>query len=596
MPPNPTPPVSPPELVLGVKSDPIEYRYSFPWLFRIMQEQGIHCLQLGSFFEMYQLPDAWFLRLRETAAAYDIRITSVFTAHRELGGLFQNDPEWHDVARRNLRRLVEIAALVGAECAGHNAGAVLRDQGESRRDGIRRHLEFMKELLLFAGERGVQCLTLEPMSCSAEPPTLPQEIQRLGSTLSRWRQEHPNAAEFGFCSDVSHGYADVSQVVRHPPLELLEATLPWLRELHLKNTDSRFEHTFGFSPSERLRGIVDIPAIRQFLAAHSETLPRVPRLIGYLELSGPKLGRDYSDPRLEQNLVQSIAYLKTAWTRHEVPAGQGLAGTPPALLHPPRPGDRRSRPDRKRLPPRGTVWCTASLMCADLRCAEQTVHELENTGAQMVHFDIMDGRFTPNLPLGFELMRQLREASPLPFDVHLMTETPELFVEKSLEAGADLIAVHAESSRHLDRLLAQVHAGGAAAGIALNPATPLDVLEYVLGRISFVLIMTVNPGFAGQRLVPGGIRKIAACRRFLEEHDAGDIRIQVDGNVSFGNIPGMVRAGADILVLGSSSLFSRSGSLEENWEKIQGAIAAARSGASDSRDTEGGASTPPRAP
>jgi hypothetical protein len=192
----------------GVKSDPIEYRYSYEWLFRLMAEEGAPCLQLGSFFELYRLPDKWFLELREQAERYGIAIRSAFTAHRELGGFFRDEPGWESVARRSYERLIEVAALVGARHVGSNPGAVLRDQMHLKPQGIARYLRHMKELMHFAHARGIERLTIEPMSCLAEPPTLPEEIRDMAEELSAFHRDHPDTADFGYCADVSHGYAD----------------------------------------------------------------------------------------------------------------------------------------------------------------------------------------------------------------------------------------------------------------------------------------------------------------------------------------------------------------------------------------------------
>ena len=595
-------------LELGVKSDPIEYRYSFPWLFRLMREENIRFLQLGTFFEIYQLPDDWFVRLTETAAEFGIRITSVFTAHRELGGLFFPDPARHDVARRNLRRLVEIGSLVGAECVGHNAGAVPRDELPDKPHGMRRHLDFMKELLEFAGEVGVGALTLEPMSCLAEPPSTPDEIRTVGDELARWVAAPSRTASFGYCIDVSHGVADPTGKVVHDSRSLLEAALPWLRELHLKNTDARFEHTFGFTPAEVVQGRVDLAETRAFLRENAALLP-VSNLIGYLEIGGPKLGRDYSDPRLEIMLRQSIRHLRETFASEiTAPASSDPGGArtisadvvslpnhdgntlcksaPSPARNSSRSGPRKNgRPCRSNgaagpsvdsindgaWTPRH-IWAAPSLMCCDLRRAGAAVEKLESLGVDCLHFDIMDAHFTPNMPLGFELMYQLRKVTPLPIDVHLMVDDPAFFVEKSLDAGADMISIHAEATSHLDRALTRIQEAGTRAGVALNPATPLSALDWILDRIDFVLVMTVNPGFAGQTMVPGALRKIAECRRFLDDNGARNVRVQVDGNVSLANISDMVAAGGDILVLGSSSLFRLSETLEVNWDRTRAAI------------------------
>lgn len=211
-------------------------------------------------------------------------------------------------------------------------------------------------------------------------------------------------------------------------------------------------------------------------------------------------------------------------------------------------------------------------MCADLLNLEAHVHQLEALEVHFLHFDVMDARFTPNMPMGLAVLEQLRERTRLPFDVHLMVEDNDFFVRRLLHAGVEFISVHAETALHLDRTLSLIREGGARAGIALNPATPLDRLEYVLDKLDFVLIMTVNPGFAGQKLVPAALRKIADCRRYLHERGYTHIPIQVDGNVSFANIPKMVEAGADILVLGSSSLYSSGATLWQNHQQVVQAV------------------------
>jgi ribulose-phosphate 3-epimerase len=217
---------------------------------------------------------------------------------------------------------------------------------------------------------------------------------------------------------------------------------------------------------------------------------------------------------------------------------------------------------------RSRIRISPSLMCADLCNLEREVRRLEGLGVDMLHIDLMDGRFTPNMPLGLELVRRLRSRTELAFDVHLMVSDNSLFLDLLSDLAVQQIAVHVESADHLDRLLARIRETGARAGAALNPSTPFSALEYVLERLDFVLLMTVNPGFAGQAMVPSAIRKIADCRAFLEERGA-ELPIEVDGNVSFANIPAMVEAGADILVSGTSSLFHREGSLRENMTRLR---------------------------
>lgn len=536
---------------LGLKSDPIEYRYSYPWLFRLMADEGIGHLQLGSFFEMYQLPEAFFAELRRQAQDFGVTIDSVFTSHRELGGFFRDEPGWEDVTRKNHQRLIDIASMLGAACAGANFGAALRDRMGQKADGMTRYLRHMKEMMRYAHTRGVSFLNIEPMSCLAEPPTLPEEIRAVGEELDAYHAQHPDTARAGYCADVAHGYADRDGNVVHSNIELFEAACPYLLELHLKNTDRQFNSTFGFSPDERAKGIVDLAEIRDRLFANASRIPQK-SLIAYLEIGGPKIGRDYSDGRLEEALRASLRHVREVFAE------------PPAV---------RAAPsaDARKPAHAPQVLISASLMCADLCHLEEAVRKLETVGVDALHIDIMDARFTPNMPLGFETFRQLRPLTALPFDAHLMVENNDFFVRQAKEFGADWVSVHAESCRHLDRTLSLIRSLGMRAGAALNPATPLAVLEYVLDRLDFVLIMTVNPGYAGQSLIPGMIRKIAECRAYLSQHGL-NVPIEVDGNVSFEHIPKMTAAGAEILVTGSSSLFDRDGTLHENVLKTRNAI------------------------
>lgn len=210
-------------------------------------------------------------------------------------------------------------------------------------------------------------------------------------------------------------------------------------------------------------------------------------------------------------------------------------------------------------------------MCADLCNLETDIRELENLGISLLHFDLMDAHFVPNMPIGLALIEQLRQKTDCAFDIHLMVENNDFFVEAVADIGVQQIAVHAESATHLDRTLSVIQGYGIKAGVALNPATPLSAIAYVIERLDFVLIMTVNPGFAGQKLVPATLRKISECRTFLDEYGV-DLPIEVDGNVSFDNIPKMVAAGADILVGGTSSVFHKAGSRAENIQQIHQAI------------------------
>ena len=217
------------------------------------------------------------------------------------------------------------------------------------------------------------------------------------------------------------------------------------------------------------------------------------------------------------------------------------------------------------------VLVAPSIMCADLCNLESDIKALESVGVDLLHFDLMDAHFVPNMPIGLELLSQLRPKTDCPYDVHLMVEDNDFFISKLSEIGVQQIAIHAESAIHLDRTLGLIRDYGIKAGLALNPATPIDTITYVLDRIDYILIMTVNPGFAGQSMVPSALQKIADCQEFLQQRGL-PLPIEVDGNVSFENIPKMVGAGANILVAGSSSIFNRYGSRLENVELVREAI------------------------
>ncbi len=297
------------KISLGVKSDPIQYRYSFDWLFELMAEEGVHHVQMGSFFEMYQLPDEWFVGLRARAEQHGVQISSLFTAHRELGGFLFGEPHWDELAQRNYRRLIEVGALMGAERVGSSMGGVPRDQPERKEEGIARYLEHMKEMMPYAKAKGLTWLTIEPMSCLGEPPTTLEEIRHVAEELLAYHQSHADTVPVGYCTDTSHGWADAEEQRQVSNLEALESTFPYLAELHLKNTDPIFNATFGFNEEERKRGIVDLVEIRELLLRNAAIIPQK-ELVAYLELSGPKLGRDYSDCKLEGALRSSLRHLK----------------------------------------------------------------------------------------------------------------------------------------------------------------------------------------------------------------------------------------------------------------------------------------------
>ena len=541
---------------LGIKSDPIEYRNSFPWLFRLMAEEGVTSLQLGSFFELYQLPDEYFIRLKKQADDFGITIDSLFTAHRELGGFFREDPEWIAVARRNYERFIEIGALVGAKSVGSNPGAVPRDLMGLKEEGLRCYTKYMKELMHYAEDEGIEWLTIEPMSCLAEPPTLPCEMKLMGDELTAYHEANVDStAKIGYCTDIAHGYlnADESEGFNH--IELFKASLPWLYEIHLKNTDDRFNSTFGFQAANVEKGIVDVAHFREMLVENADIIP-VETMGCYLEIGGPKLGRDYSDGQVAEQLRESLIYLKENFMQ-EAPVSEAIASRIPEI----------------QTPSEGEVVIAPSMMCVDPLNFESALRRVEALGSGMLHMDVMDGHFVPNAPMGLAVIEALKERTHLPVDVHLMVSDNDFFVGLLEGWNVSQISVHAEACQHLDRTLSRIREIGAKAGVALNPSTPLSALDFILDRIDYVLLMTVNPGFAGQKMTPASIQKIADCREYLDTHGYAHVPIQVDGNVSFENIPGMVAAGADNLVAGTSSIFHSSASWPDNIKTMKAAIA-----------------------
>jgi ribulose-phosphate 3-epimerase len=211
---------------------------------------------------------------------------------------------------------------------------------------------------------------------------------------------------------------------------------------------------------------------------------------------------------------------------------------------------------------------SASIMCADILNMEKALTEIKEAGIEYLHCDIMDNHFVPNLMMPMEFLNKLRPATDLPFDFHLMTENPETIIEKLLIKEGDIISIHYESTLHLQRVVTLVKERGARAAVAINPATPISVLEEILPELDMVLIMSVNPGFAGQKIVPTSFEKIRKMRSVLNNCGFCNILIEVDGNCSFENVPRMYEAGADIFVVGTSSVFAKGLTVKEGTEKL----------------------------
>jgi len=200
----------------------------------------------------------------------------------------------------------------------------------------------------------------------------------------------------------------------------------------------------------------------------------------------------------------------------------------------------------------GKKMMAPSLLAADFSRLEEALQTVSDGGAEIVHLDVMDGHFVPNLSFGAPVIRALRKKSPLYFDVHLMIENAESSWEAYADAGADMITVHVEAVTHIHRLLTAIRERGLGAGVVLNPGTPLSSLEELLPYLDMVLLMSVNPGFGGQSFIPGVRDKIRRLRSLLDREGAEHVRIEVDGGVDLNNLPELLSDGADIFVAGSA--------------------------------------------
>lgn len=199
-----------------------------------------------------------------------------------------------------------------------------------------------------------------------------------------------------------------------------------------------------------------------------------------------------------------------------------------------------------------TYKLAPSMMCCDLLSVREQLHMMQESRIDLLHMDIMDGSFVPNIALGACFIEQVKRASDIPLDLHFMMEYPERFMGSLPIGEGDYVSIHYESTKHVQRVLAMAKSLGARVLLAVNPATPVLSVSEVLDDIDGVLVMTVNPGFAGQKMVPNSIEKIKRVRAFLDENGRSDAEIQVDGNVSIPNALRMKEAGANIFVLGTA--------------------------------------------
>ena len=210
-----------------------------------------------------------------------------------------------------------------------------------------------------------------------------------------------------------------------------------------------------------------------------------------------------------------------------------------------------------------------SIMCVDFFALEKTIRDFEENNIDLIHIDIMDGKFVSNYTLGTDFVKAIKKCTNIPLDIHLMIEDPENKINWFEFGEGDYVSVHYESTRHLNKALNMIREKGGKAMVAINPATPLSALDSVLDDIDAVLVMTVNPGFAGQKLVKSTLKKIKKLREYLDKEGYSHIEIEVDGNVSFENAVLMNEAGANIFVAGTSSIFSKNGDLSENTKRLR---------------------------
>ena len=198
-----------------------------------------------------------------------------------------------------------------------------------------------------------------------------------------------------------------------------------------------------------------------------------------------------------------------------------------------------------------TIDIAPSILSADFSRLNDEIEAVKRGGATILHVDVMDGHFVPNLTVGLPVVKSIARATDLPIDAHLMISEPGRYAQQFVEAGAAMVSVHVEADAHLHRTMGSIKAAGAQAGVVLNPATPIESLAEVLPYVDYVLVMSVNPGFGGQKFIPTSIDKLRRLRCMIDDRQL-DIRIEIDGGVDLENIASVVNAGAEIIVAGSA--------------------------------------------
>ncbi|MDU6295674.1 ribulose-phosphate 3-epimerase [Clostridium celatum] len=209
-----------------------------------------------------------------------------------------------------------------------------------------------------------------------------------------------------------------------------------------------------------------------------------------------------------------------------------------------------------------------SILSADFSKLGEEVVRLHEAGADFIHIDVMDGKFVPNITFGMPVIKAIRNKTNKVFDVHLMIDNPQSYIDEFIAAGADIITLHYEAEKHLDRAISYIKSKGVKAAVALNPATPTFVLKDIIGNLDMVLIMSVNPGFGGQKFIPYSINKIKEVKEMAIAANNSDILIQVDGGIDENNVQSVIDAGANVIVAGSAVFGD--GNIEANIKALRG--------------------------